>query len=89
MADLLLTEYWEKVVSDPSAKPWPTRVIRGEYDVKSRSVYSNGAGWGSWSEVLRNWKRRGYKVNTQEKTAIIDGGVYFGIHSYTVLEWKD
>lgn len=38
MADLLLTEYWEKVVSDPSAKPWPTRVVKGEYDVKSRCV---------------------------------------------------
>ena len=84
---LIQTEYWNKVIDDPTAKPFGRKILRGEYEIKSRHEHPNAGGWKSWEEIRKSWKRRGLQIDTKNKTARIDNGTYYGIHSYTILEW--
>jgi hypothetical protein len=72
-----ITEYWNKVVDDPT-QPFGTRVTP-EYEIKATFRVNN-----TLADLKSRW--RGHKNITIKKDMIVDDrGKSYGIHSYAEI----
>jgi len=74
---ILITQYWNKIIDDPSA-PFGTRVLP-EYEVKSQCKID-----GTLEDLKKRWKKNP-RMTIDPDRITEDLGKYFGIHLYQVI----
>lgn len=83
--DQILEEYWEKVSKEKEPNTNFLKVLKGEYQLKSRIVLSKNITYDDMVVFEKRAKQMRGSIKYSNDIFKFDLGTQFGIHSYQII----